>query len=208
MNLPSGTTVKTGIDVATVDFIALLRDLKSKLFSGYLCMAVKGNSGIEEGVLVFEDGNIAACFYDYLRYSKQLYGDQAFPRLMNASSAKHGVIDVFQLSRDQVQLIIAFNEQAICVPDESSIRRLKTESFSTNFEDAVKGSDASQGKNSLMKKYGISEVEKSETEKLSSEEEEDLLRDLVGDEKKEEGKKKAGKEGDGKNEDKEGEEEE
>ena len=58
MNLPSGTQIKTGIEVSNIDFVALLRELRSKLFNGYLSIAVQGIGGIEEGTVVFDNGKI------------------------------------------------------------------------------------------------------------------------------------------------------
>lgn len=173
MNLPSGSVVKTDIDVASVDFLGLLKELKNKVFNGYLCITVKGKTGIEEGVVVLDNGKVEAVAYDYLAFVKGLIGSGALARVMNASSAKIGVIDIFQLTNEQVQLIIAFNEQAIVVPSDEELRRLKTETFLNTFEDEVVGGKAGESEKDLLKKYKVGGV------KTDRKEEEDELKKLL-----------------------------
>ncbi len=178
MNLPAGVSVKTAIDSATIDFFALLKELKDKAFNGYITLAVQGLGGIEEGIVVFDNGKIVASFYDYLKYNKQVFGDLAFQRTVNASAAKYGVLDIFQLTNDQVQLILAFNEQAICLPSEGDIKKLRTEEFSPFFEEQVKESAPIGTKGDLLKKFKLGDVEKKEKVEVTDEEAEDLLHDL------------------------------
>ncbi len=158
INLPAGTVVKTGVDAVTIDFKALLRELKEKLFNGYLCITVQGSRGLEDGALVFDSGKIVAAFYEYLKSSKDLSGDQAFVRVLNASLANTGLIDIYQLSNDQVQLILAFNEEAICLPSENDLRKFTFTKFSEQFEIQAVGSADSTDKNALMRKYRLSDV--------------------------------------------------
>ena len=174
MNLPAGSVVKTDVDVASVDFLGLLKELKSKVFNGYLCIAVKGRAGFEEGVVVFDNGKVEAVAYDYLTFNKSVTGSKALARVMNASSAKQGVIDLFQLTNEQVQLIIAFNEQAIVVPNEDELKRLKTEVFSNSFEDEITGGEKAETEKDLLKKYRVSGV------KVEKNEEQDELKKLLG----------------------------
>ncbi|MFH0971878.1 MAG: DUF2226 domain-containing protein [Candidatus Micrarchaeota archaeon] len=177
MNLPAGIIVKTAIDVATIDFSALLKELREKAFNGYIAMTIQGISGMEEGTVVCDNGKIVASFYEYFKYNKQVLGDLAFQRVMNSSAAKHGVVDIFQLTNDQVQLILAFNERAICLPSETDIKRLKVEEFSPFFEEQVKETASVGTKDELMKKYKLGDVEKKEVAD-AEEEDEDLLTDL------------------------------
>ncbi len=174
MNLPAGSVVKTDVDVASVDFLGLLKELKSKVFNGYLCIAVKGKTGFEEGVVVFDNGKVEAVAYDYLAFNKSVVGSKALARVVNASSAKQGVIDLFQLTNEQVQLIIAFNEQAIVVPNEDELKRLKTEVFSNSFEEEITGGKEAETEKDLLKKYKVSGV------KVEKNEEQDELKKLLG----------------------------
>ncbi len=179
LNLPAGTTVKTAIDVATIEFTSLLKELKEKTFNGYLAITVHGGSGIEEGIVVFDNGKIVATFYEYFKFNKQVMGDAAFQRVMNASAAKQGVIDIFQLTNDQVQLILAFNEQAICLPSDSDIKKLKMNEFSSSFEGQMVGAEKSGSKGELIKKFKLGDVERKPKAEIPDDESEDLLQDLI-----------------------------
>ncbi|MCX6767938.1 MAG: DUF2226 domain-containing protein [Candidatus Micrarchaeota archaeon] len=164
MNLPSGAPVKTGIDVASVDFPALLHELLKKGFSGYLCIAVQGAGGIEEGTLLFDGKKISGGFYEYFKHNKILMGKDAWARVLNAAGAEQGVVDIYQLSSEQVELVLAFNEQAIWVPSEKELRELKTASFSPALEEQAKGMRKEE-KEDLLKKYklaGVGEPRKAE----------------------------------------------
>lgn len=178
MNLPSGLTIKSGVDVATIDFSELIKQLKEKGFNGYIAITIQGIGAIEEGEVIFDNGKIVAAFYEYFKYAKKVTGDLAFQRIMNASASKHGVIDIFQLTNDQVQLILAFNEQAICLPTENDIKKLRTEEFSPFFEEQVKESAQIGTKSDLLKKYKLGDVEKKEKAQTIDEEDEDLMSDL------------------------------
>ncbi len=183
MNLPLGTALKTGLDVASVDFFALLKELHDKRFNGYVALAVQGASGIEEGTQLFDEGKPVASFYEYYRINKTLYGHGAFERVLNASAANAGVIEVFELSNEQVHLVVAFNEPAIFVPTETDLRPRQIV-FSNSFEEAVRASTLSPTRGELLKKYRLSQADVStvETGGLSSlpvGKAEDLLEKLV-----------------------------
>ena len=139
MNLPSGLAMKTGIDVATLDFPALIKELIRKKFSGYVCITIQGKGGIEEGTLVFNAGKPTAAVYEYLRYNKAMLAKDAVPRLFNAAAATYGVVDIYQLTPEQVQLILAFNETAVLptVLTERDVDSFTTTSFSEKFEDEL-----------------------------------------------------------------------
>jgi len=139
LNLPSGLAMKTGIDVATLDFPALIKELIRKKFSGYVCITIQGKGGIEEGTLVFNAGKPTAAVYEYLRYNKAMLAKDAVPRLFNAAAATYGVVDIYQLTPEQVQLILAFNETAVLptVLTERDVDSFTTTSFSEKFEDEL-----------------------------------------------------------------------
>ncbi|MBU1198055.1 DUF2226 domain-containing protein [Candidatus Micrarchaeota archaeon] len=158
INLPAGTVVKTGVDVAAIDFRALLHELKQKLFNGYICISIQGKNGLEDGSLVFDSGKIVAAFYEYLMHHKDMVGDAAFIRVVNASMARTGLIDIYQLSNDQVQLILAFNENAICLPSENDLRKLQFPSFSEELEVQAVGSLLVENKDSLLRKYKLADI--------------------------------------------------
>ncbi|MFQ5406719.1 MAG: DUF2226 domain-containing protein [Candidatus Micrarchaeia archaeon] len=185
VNFPPGTAVKSTIDVATVDFVALLTELKNKAFNGYACISVMGTGGIEEGTLVFDNGKIVACVYEYFKYNKSIHGEEAFPRAMNASAASKGVIDIYQLSNQQVQLFLAFNENAIFVPAEKDLKSFKVGKFSPFYEEQIKEQEKKTTKRDVIKKLKLEDLKREEermTEDLAtqtSENEEDLLSQMT-----------------------------
>jgi hypothetical protein len=155
MNLPSGNALKTGLDVAVIDFFALLRELSDRKFSGYAAIATQGKYGIEEGTQVFDDGKPVASFYEYYAFRKMAVGGDAFKRVLNASTAIKGVIDVVELTNEQVQLAIAFNEAAIYIPSAAELRPRKIE-FDPLFEEEFKFQSLSPTRDELLKKYKVS----------------------------------------------------
>lgn len=186
INLPAGTVIKTGVDAATIDFKALLRELREKMFNGYLCITVQGGSGLEDGALVFDSGKIVAAFYEYLRVAKDVQGDAAFLRVLNASLAPTGSIDIYQLSNDQVQLILAFNEEAICLPSENDLRKFTATTFSDQYEKQTLGLETATDKNALLRRYKLAAVSAPAVEEpvekpqqiAPADESEDLLKGL------------------------------
>lgn len=190
MNFPTGTPVKTAIDAQAVDFVALLKELKGKLFNGYVCLTIQGRGGIEEGVIVYDNGKIVGCSYEYLAHQREFLGDAAFSRTMNASLASNGIIDVFQLRNDQVQLILAFNEKIICLPSDAELDKFNSTQFNSAFEDEARRATTQADRPSLLKKYGVGAIEKGAVVgKIKSSDEEDLLKDLLAMKRKQDEKK-------------------
>ena len=139
MNLPSGLAMKTGIDVVTLDFAALVKELMHKKFSGYLCVTIQGDGGVEEGTLVFNGGKPTAAVYEYLRHNKAMFAKDAIPRIFNATTATYGVVDIYQLTPEQVQLILAFNENSVLpvVLTERDVDSSIVTSFSSKYEEEL-----------------------------------------------------------------------
>ncbi|HEV8290030.1 MAG TPA: DUF2226 domain-containing protein [Candidatus Norongarragalinales archaeon] len=176
MNLTSGVPLKQALDVATIDFPGLFRELKGKSFNGYACLAVQGAIAIEEGTLVFDNGKVVACFYEYYKHNKLLVGEQAFPRVMNATAAKVGVLDIYALKNEEVQLMLAFYERAIYLPSEKDLFA-RVERFDDKFEKEIAEPEGER-KEETLKKYRIADVRVGEykTENVAPEGQfEDLL---------------------------------
>lgn len=157
MNIPSGTPIKTGLEASAVDFFSLLKELEKRKTSGYLAITTAGEYGVEEGTLFFDEGKPVAAFYEYYYFKKTFYGREAFERVLNASASPHGIIDVFELSTDQVHLVLAFNESAISVPTEGETASRKI-IFNKDFEEKLKGAQVPQTRGNLLKKYKLSSV--------------------------------------------------
>ena len=161
MNLPSGKVIKTGMDSATINFTSLLDELKRKQFNGYLAFAIKGAGGVEEATILFDSGKFVGCEYEYLLYNKKFAGQEAFQRIINAVSAACGVIDVVQLTQEQVHLSLAVNEDLVFVPQDRDLKALKPGKFSPFFEEQFKGK-AKEEKQDLLKKFKLDSLKKIE----------------------------------------------
>jgi hypothetical protein len=164
--LPPGQSVKTGIDLAGLDFQGLLKELARKAFTGYLAIMVKGVGGLEEGTLIYDSGKVVACTYEYLRHDKLLFGSDAFVRVANATAAKKGVVDLFQLSADQVKLIAAFNDKMAFSPQDSDMSAFNATDFSPFLEEQVKEQAKPEAREQLLKRLKLWEAEGKSEEAL------------------------------------------
>jgi len=135
-SLPAGTPLKRALDVSTTDFPALLKESREKKISGYIAVCIR-SSGTEEGTVLLDEGKIVGCAYEYYKHGKTVEGADAFKRVLNASGAKHGVIDVFKLTSEQVQLALVVNQKMVFVPIEHELLGFKSKPFSDAFEKEI-----------------------------------------------------------------------
>ncbi len=182
MNLPPGNPLKLGLDMAAVDFLGLVRELGRMKFNGYLCATISaGEMGIEEGTLIFDDGKPVASAYEYFGLRKLLLGADAFKRVLNASAAKIGIVDVFELTNEQVHLVLAFTEAAIYVPTDAELANVPRE-FSYELGGSLRAQQLGPSRDQLLKKYrlgGITAEEAKAGLQRMAPQEEDLLKKLA-----------------------------
>jgi hypothetical protein len=162
MRLPSGEVLRQAVNLKKIDFIQTLKDLSSKGFSGYVILLIEGFNGLEEGVLVFKNGEINASFYEYLKFGVTVFGDYALPQVFNASVADFGVMDVISLSGAQVDLITAFQEKSI-VRKRIKIDELKKfagKKFNNVYAKKIleKVLKKTEKSTDLFKKFGLTEL--------------------------------------------------
>lgn len=111
MNIPVGEIVEENVSLKEVNLGKKLSGLMNEEFSGYVVLTVEGRSGIEEGLALLKGGTLVGGIYEYIRFGKIIYGDNALAQLLNSGLAEFGVMDVGKLSKQQIELIIAFNER-------------------------------------------------------------------------------------------------
>lgn len=167
MNLPSGKPLKTNLDASATDIVALMDELRRKRFNGYMALAIKGHAGVEEGTVLFDTGKVVGTTYEYYAYDKEVAGEKAFQRLLNAASNKTGVIDVIELNVEQVHLGLAFHEDAVFVPSEESLRHIRLPAYTPFFEDEIRKEKQAETSSEPGKKYKIYDLTKNETPKTS-----------------------------------------
>ena len=183
MNLQYGKPLKTGLDLASTDFVKLLSELLGRKFSGYVCVCVKGGQGIEEGTLFLDAtaGRIVGATYTYMKHGVTVNGKPAFERIMNATAAKQGVIDAYELDAEQVHLALAVNDDLIFVPDLQQLRGIKVEKFSVFYEQEIlkQAPAPKQNAENLFKKFGISGLAGGQEKPKNANVMGDLARDAV-----------------------------
>lgn len=165
MNLSAGKVIETGVEVKSIDAKKYVSKLMDEKFSGYLCVTIHGKEGLEEGVIVFNDGSIVSSNYDYYKFNKSFLAEDALERSLNALNAKIGVIDLFSLTSYQVQLILTLNEEnnlkEVVTKENLKIKNYFNEDYEKRVMDEV-GEVTS--KVDLFKKFGLSkEVAKDST---------------------------------------------
>lgn len=112
-----GKQVDSGLYFGKFDPAKYLRDLGKKKFNGYVSAAIYGKTGVEEGTVIFKNGEIILSNYEYLKHAKKFSGKKALRRFLNCLRAEHGVLDCAELEPLQVDLIAALADETIGARD-------------------------------------------------------------------------------------------
>ena len=154
-----GKIIEKDVKLSKVKFKELFLRLMSQKFSGYVVVTVKGKSGIEESMMVFDESKIIGGAYEYLSFGKLLLGDDAKDRMFNALAAKVGYMDIVALTKDKMQLVLAFNskttfEQPI---DKKSLEKTLKTTFDNKFEsEDLKNKEVTR--DDVLHKYNLKAV--------------------------------------------------
>ena len=162
MNIPIG---KTEAEQKGFDEEKPFERLKSMVdtgFNGYLVATIEGVTGLEEGLLMVREKEIVGAIFDALRVNKQLYGIPALRLVLNLLKAKKGVFDVNGLSKQQIDLIIAFNEKVhLHKPvNMSLLKKLEPEEYRKDLVSKEMAFDltAEETKQNLLKRMGLGSI--------------------------------------------------
>jgi hypothetical protein len=164
VSLPTGNAVTKNADLTTIDLVKTILEMQERTFSGYAAVCIQGTGGFEEGIVLFDSGKVVGCSYEYYKHSKMFEGSAAFQRVLNASAAKNGVVDIISLTPQQVQLVLALNEKMVFVPDQKQLEKVSVSEFSPSFEQEAAGGslnpaqDAVQSRSELLKKFKLGEM--------------------------------------------------
>ncbi|MBI5884947.1 DUF2226 domain-containing protein, partial [archaeon] len=154
---------KEALKLELAEFRQLLQQLMQEGFNGYIVLMVQGLQGIEEGILVFKNGQPVGCYHELMKLNHVFYSDRALNAFLNASAARKGIIDVFRLDLQQVDLVLSFNEkiklsEAMKSEFPKKINELPLKEFSSSFiQEALQALPAEDKltKTELMKKLGL-----------------------------------------------------
>jgi hypothetical protein len=128
-------------------------------FTGYLVLTIEGAHGVEEAVLFFRGFEIIGALYEFTRYGKTVYGSEAFKLALNSGAARNGVMDVYALTAQQTDLVIAFNNK-ILLTAPVGIRTLHTHKVK-NFDEKLAEKhlhglmEKKESKLQILKRFGL-----------------------------------------------------
>jgi hypothetical protein len=111
MNLPIKKPILVDIEVENIMPKKLFVDLSANNFDGFINLTNNTDNGFEEGFIIFEKGKITGCMYFVDFYDIHLYGKEGFDYSVNLLGAKKGILNIFELSEDQIKLVLLFNNK-------------------------------------------------------------------------------------------------
>ena len=162
MNIPVGDVEEKQVSFAEQPPFEKAKKLMQLGFDGYLVATIEGASGMEEGLLLIKQNQVVGAFFDAIRAKKQLYGLSALRLALTLFKAKKGVFDVNRLSRQQVDLILAFNEK-IALPkplDLPMFSKLEPSSYRADLvsKELAIDSGAKDTRYNILKKLGLNSI--------------------------------------------------
>lgn len=159
MNLPAGANRVLAKSTVLFNVKHELMDLSHSNFSGYVIETLLGSKGVDESAVIFRSGLIVGMVFEYHSLNKTLLGDSSIPHVANGFAAKHGVIDIVELSTQQVDLITAFNPAVkLSSPlKDNQLSVLVQSDFDSALYQKVSGQglDKEVSRSSLFRKFGL-----------------------------------------------------
>jgi len=162
MNIPVGKVEESQVSFAEKPPFARIRQLLQSGFEGYMAATIEGASGLEESIILLRGKEIVAAVFDAIRMNKQFYGIDGLKLALNLLKSQKGVFDLCRLSKQQIDLIIAFNEK-VALPkpvDAGTLSKLEPAGYSSELVSKELAVDlgASDSKASLLKRLGLSSI--------------------------------------------------
>ncbi|GEM_PF-5188707 len=112
MKLPAGD-VEIDASPTTRDGLKTqLLQLGRRSFNGYVSWLARGHDGLEEGVVLYQEGKIVAASYEHLKYGTVIDGEKALEPMANVAAGEGLVYSVVGLTLPKINLVLAFNEAA------------------------------------------------------------------------------------------------
>lgn len=123
MDLPLGTSLRSGIKTRETNMQQIIVNMLTKGFSGYIVSTIEGLHGIEQGIFLFKKGSILGAYFEFVSRSVEVSGDSAVKLVLNSFLAPKGIIDINALTVQQIDLITAFQEK-ILISEEIDTKKL------------------------------------------------------------------------------------
>jgi len=111
MNIPVTAPLVENVFLDQLIPEKLFLDLGNKKFSGYTYLVINGKYGFEESIVIFTKGRVAGSIFLIDSYDVELFGLDAFKLSVNSYGHKDGLLNIYNLTDDQIKLILIFNEK-------------------------------------------------------------------------------------------------
>ena len=160
MNIPVGTLKIQGKTLSANSITNDISDFMAQGRIGYICVTIKGEHGVQEGMLIIENGLLIGSHYEYLSLEKRFNAREALERTLNAFYAVKGVYDSYELTVQQIELLKIFNEDMLFLEalDQTALQGMIPMQFSAQYEkDAIE--EKEKTKKDLIDERGLTEVE-------------------------------------------------
>ncbi len=162
MNIPIGKIEAQHVSFSESAPYEKISQLMKSRFNGYVVATAEGVSGLEEGLLMINNAVIIGAVFDGLRVNKQLYGVSALRLVLNLLKANQGVFDVNRLSKQQIDLIMAFNEKIklLKIVDNATLSKLQPKAYNPAVvsKELMVEEGSSKSKNNLLNKFGLGSI--------------------------------------------------
>ncbi len=111
MNLPISKPVVENVYLDLIEPNKLLQDLNTKQFTGFTYLTIHSAHNFEECIIFFLKGNVAGSIYINNTYNAELFGKNALDLSFNSLSYSDGLLNIYQLSEEQLKLVLIFNDK-------------------------------------------------------------------------------------------------
>ncbi len=162
MNIPTGSPVERGREVPKINPRKYMHQLMDQGFRGYNSITIHGETGLEEGTIIYRNGEIISGDYVYFRYNKQYQAEEGIKRALNALRSRNGVIDTYSLTSHQVELILTLNEDCTLREPISKDKLQLPSHFTRDYEEKlIKKKTQELSRDELLRKYGLTALQTS-----------------------------------------------
>ena len=158
MNISAGKPIDKGKEASSITPKTYISSFMDTSFSGHLVITGEGLYGIEEGILLFNDGNIIASSYSYFSFNKEFKAMEALSRTLNAFKNKKSIIDTYSLASYQVQLVTSLNGEYLLDTPVNKTNLTTPSKYSTYYEQQLIDDEKKQSslnREDLLKKFNL-----------------------------------------------------
>ena len=162
MDLPLGTSLRSGLKTSESNMLEIVSNMISKGFTGYIICTIENLNGIEQGFLIFKKGAVSGAYYEFITHAVEVNGDPAIRLVLNSFLAKNGIIDINSLTAQQIDLITAFQEKILTSEaiDTKKLQKIYPRAFNKELvREYIKTQEGETSRFEIFKRTGLLGVE-------------------------------------------------